>query len=112
MRTSQPAACAHGDGGIPRRWTGWAPALTLRERDGRCRLALSGLTHGEGPTLQEAADDLVARVLAVAVATCHGGFPFSTELPPPDRYVRGYLNDVASLASEQEALRRYVLWGR
>ena len=89
----------------------WAPALTLRERNGVCRLALCGLTHGEGHTLQEAADDLVARLLAVAQAVCHGGIPSSSELRPPDGDVMAFLRDVAGLSGEHEELRRFVLRG-
>jgi hypothetical protein len=89
----------------------WAPALTLRERDGRCRLALCGLAHGEGVTLQEAADDLIARLLAIAQAACFGGMAFSTELRPPDRDVMAFLRDVAGLSGDRDALRRFVLRG-
>jgi hypothetical protein len=112
MRTPQPGGVRARRPGYPAEMDSWAPVLTLRERDGRCRLALSGLTHGEGRTLQEAADELVARVLVVAVAVSRGGFPFSTELRPPDRDVMAFLHDVAGLAGEQDELRRYVLRGR
>lgn len=44
------------------------PALHISERDGRIRLGLEGLGHVEGETLQEAADELVARVVQVAMA--------------------------------------------
>ena len=89
----------------------WAPALTLRERDGRCRLALSGLTHGEGVTLQEAADDLIARLVGIAQAACLGGMAFSSTLHPPDRDVMAFLRDVAGMSGEREELRRFVLRG-
>ena len=45
-----------------------APPLDVSETGDRVRLTLRGLTHGEGATLQEAADDLVHRVLLVAMA--------------------------------------------
>ena len=89
----------------------WAPALTLRERDGRCRLALSGVAHGEGVTPQEAADDLIARLLSIAQAACFGGVAFSSDLHPPDRDVMTFLRDVAGLSGEREELRRFVLRG-
>jgi hypothetical protein len=97
--------------GYPAVMGSWAPAMTLRERDGRCRLALCGLTHGEGVTLQEAADDLVARLLAIAQAACSGGMAFSSDLHPPDRDVMAFLRDVAGLSGEREELRRFVLRG-
>jgi hypothetical protein len=57
-----------------------APALTLRERAGGVRLQLGSLTHGDGQTLQEAADDLVRRVLILARALRTGGFSVSREV--------------------------------
>ena len=89
----------------------WAPALTLRERDGRCRLALCGLAHGEGVTPQEAADDLIARLVAIAQAACFGGIAFSSALQPPDRDVMAFLREVAGMSGEREELRRFVLRG-
>jgi hypothetical protein len=56
------------------------PALTVRERAGSVRLQLGSLAHGDGPTLQEAADDLVRRVLIIARALRTGGFSAPREL--------------------------------
>jgi hypothetical protein len=46
----------------------WTPALELRQTGQRCRLSVGGRAHGDGATLQEAADDLVARLLITAMA--------------------------------------------
>ena len=42
--------------------------LTVQESPGRVRLCLGGLAHGDGPTLQDAADDLVQRLLTYVMA--------------------------------------------
>ena len=44
-----------------------SPALRIIEIDGRVRLGLDGFGHAEGATLQEAADELVAQLLRVAM---------------------------------------------
>jgi hypothetical protein len=64
------------------------PALVVREHAAGVRLHLGSVAHGDGPSLQEAADDLVQRVLAIARALRTSGFAVSTEL----------LYDVAALS--------------
>jgi hypothetical protein len=46
----------------------WTPALHFNVTGGRCRLSLVGYAYGDGSTLQEAADDLVARLLTLALS--------------------------------------------
>jgi hypothetical protein len=53
---------------------GWAPALHVRETGQGCRLTLAGLAYGNGATLQEAADDLVARLLTMVLCLRSSGF--------------------------------------
>jgi hypothetical protein len=60
----------------------YRPALTLREQADGVRLHLGSLAHGDGPTLQEAADDLVRRVLVIAKAVRRSGFSISREVMP------------------------------
>ena len=43
------------------------PELTLSEVGGRCRLVLGGVIQGEGDSLQEAGDALVARAAHVGL---------------------------------------------
>jgi hypothetical protein len=50
-----------------------APPLQISERHGRVRLSLGGLSYAEGETLQEAADELVRRMLVIAMAFRNGG---------------------------------------
>ena len=46
---------------------GWTPELRLSETDARCRLWLGGYAYGDGTSLQEAADDLIVRLLSHAM---------------------------------------------
>ena len=56
-------------------------ALTVQERSDGVRLHLGSVAYGDGPSLQEAADDLVRRVLALGRALRTTGFAVSTEFP-------------------------------
>ena len=58
------------------------PALFVRERAGGVRLHLGSLAHGDGALLQEAADDLVRRVLVSAGRSARAGSRSSPELAP------------------------------
>jgi len=57
------------------------PALVVREHAAGVRLHLGSIAHGDGPSLQEAADDLVRRVLALGRAFRTSGFSLSPEAP-------------------------------
>ena len=48
------------------------PSLSISEHDCRVRLSLAGFGDVEGATLQEAADELVRRALAIALAVRSG----------------------------------------
>lgn len=56
------------------------PTLRICEIGGRVRLGFEGFGHVEEPTLQEAADALVAHM--VRIAAVYTGGPASTELAP------------------------------
>jgi hypothetical protein len=58
----------------------YRPALFVRERAGGVRLHLGSLAHGDGPSLQEAADDLVGRALTIGRAFRTSGFTVSPEV--------------------------------
>jgi hypothetical protein len=57
------------------------PALTVREHAAGVRLHLGSVAHGDGPSLQAAADDLVGRVLAIGRALRTTGFSVAPEAP-------------------------------
>jgi hypothetical protein len=86
----------------------WQPALEVHSHGGRCRLSLAGQVYGEGDTLQEAADDLVVRLLNTVLCFRASGFRISAELGPPDRRWLGFLWELGELAARGECIRPYV----
>jgi hypothetical protein len=59
----------------------YGPALSVREHGSGVRLHLGSVAHGDGSSLQEAADDLVRRVLVIGRAFRASGFSVSAESP-------------------------------
>jgi hypothetical protein len=87
----------------------WTPALSVRDVAGRCRLSLGGHAHGEGATLQEAADDLVRRLLALAMALRSGaGLRVSPEAPSVDLRWFEFLYELGAIAASGEDIRKRV----
>ena len=87
----------------------WTPTLSIREVAGRCRLDLGGHVHGEGATLQEAADDLVRRLLALAMSLrSEAGFRISPEVPGVDLRWFEYLYELGAIAARGEDIRDRV----
>ena len=74
------------------------PPLTVTEQLGRVRLQLGGIARGEGSSLQEAADDLVRSVLALALAFRSGRLSCSREIPPDLETVK-LLHELADVAA-------------
>lgn len=77
----------------------WSPALELTESGGRCRLSLGGLARGEGETLQEAADELIARLLELAREFQAAGFGWSSGLGRPDLAQLDYVRELGEIAA-------------
>ena len=84
----------------------FTPPLTVHELPGRVRLCLGALTHGTGPTLQDAADDLVQRLLGYAMAIRASGLPASSELGPPDLAAVGFLYELGEIAAAGGDIRQ------
>jgi hypothetical protein len=82
--------------------------LELTEHDGRCRLVLGSSVRGEGTTLQDAADDLVARVLSIVMSVRSSGFRISREMGPPDFRWLGFLWELGDLAAEGHDIRERI----
>ena len=89
----------------------WIPSLTVREHGRCCRLYLAGDAWGDGATLQEAADDLVARVMRLARAIRTGGWTWAQELGPPDWRWLDFLYELGEIAERGGDVRRRVLEG-
>jgi hypothetical protein len=58
------------------------PSLTVSEVGGLVRLQLGGLARGEGVSLQDAADDLIRRLLGTVIAFRSSGVKSSCEVRP------------------------------
>jgi hypothetical protein len=88
---------------------GWTPALSIHELGGRCRLCLGGNVQGEGATLQEAADDLVRKLLALAISLrSSAGFRASPEAPHQDFRWFEFLYELGAIAARGEDIRPRV----
>jgi hypothetical protein len=79
--------------------------LTVQEAPGRVRLCLGTLAHGDGLTLQDAADDLVQRLLTYVMAFRASGFRPSLELPPPDLAAMDFLYQLGEIAAAGDDIR-------
>jgi hypothetical protein len=84
----------------------FTPPLTVQELPGRVRLCLGTLTHGTGSTLQDAADDLVQRLLGYAMALRARGLQASGELGPPDLAAVGFLFELGEIAAAGGDIRQ------
>jgi hypothetical protein len=82
--------------------------LTVQELPGRVRLCLGGLAHGDGSTLQDAADDLVQRLLTLAMAVRSSGFRVSPELGPPDLAAMNLLYQLGEIAAAGGDIRSHL----
>lgn len=86
----------------------WTPELRLESRGGHCHLTLVGLTYGNGSDLQEASNDLLVRVLDLAMGL-RAGFRVSGEAQL-DARIAGFLWEIGEMAiSGQGDIRERVL---
>ena len=83
------------------------PPLTITERGERVRLSLGGLAHGEGASLQDAADDLVRSILRLVLALRSHGFGVSRELCP-DLDTMTFLHELGEIAAAGGDIRTHV----
>ena len=74
------------------------PALTIMELGGHIRVSLGGFAHGEGTSLQEAADDLVCSILRLVMAFRSSGFKACSEFRP-DLETVNFLYELGEIAA-------------
>jgi hypothetical protein len=87
----------------------WTPPLSVRETAETCRLELGGQARGEGATWQEAADDLVLRLLAQALCLrSETGFRVSPEGPGVDLRWFEFLYELGEIAAAGGDIRERV----
>jgi hypothetical protein len=85
----------------------WTPELRLSSRGDHCHLTLVGLTYGNGPTLLEASNDLLVRVLDLALGL-RAGYRVTGEAQTDPRVV-DFLWEIGELAMRGGDLRERVL---
>jgi hypothetical protein len=83
------------------------PSLTVDERAGRVTLQLGAFARGNGPSLQDAADDLIQSVLGLVMAFRCGGFSVSREFQL-DVETMDYLHELGEVAAAGEDIRARV----
>jgi hypothetical protein len=87
---------------------GWTPTLHVVEAGGTCRLRLGSVAHGDGQTLQEAADDLIGRLLGIAMSWRSSGFRISCELGPIDLRWFEFIHELGEIAAAGGDIRERV----
>lgn len=83
------------------------PALTIKELGGRVRLTLGDIAHGEGVSLQEAADSLVCSILSLAMAFRSSGFRACSEFRP-DLETMNFLHELGEVAAAGGDIRARI----
>jgi hypothetical protein len=83
------------------------PPLTVTDRGHTVCLELGRLARGEGPSLQEAADDLIQRLLGLVMAFRAGGMNASRELQS-DLETMGFLSELGEIAAAGGDIRELV----
>jgi hypothetical protein len=77
----------------------FAPTLRVDEISGRVRLTLDRVCSGEGATLQDAADELVWKVLVAVMAFRNVGMGAFSALCRPDLELVGFLWELGTIAA-------------
>jgi hypothetical protein len=89
---------------------GWSPVLRVSELNGRCRLSLVGYAHGDGETLQDAAEDLVRKVVVLAQGVRAGRATMVVrELGPSDFRWLELLYEIGEIARVDGDVRARLL---
>jgi hypothetical protein len=86
----------------------WTPPLELHETAGGCRLSV-GEISGHGCTLQDAADDLIGRLLRLAMAFRMSGLGFTLEGALPGRAWLEFVWELGEIAGRGDDIRERVL---
>ena len=83
------------------------PALTIKELEGNVQLTLGGFAHGEGASLQEAADGLVASILKLVMAFRSTGFQVCREFHL-DLETMNFLHELGEVAAAGGDIRARI----
>jgi hypothetical protein len=86
----------------------WNPRLDVTDAHGLCRLHLAGYAHGDGDSLQDAADALVTRLLQLAMSWRSGAFRFAVGVGAPDLPWYEFLHELGDIAAAGGDIRERV----
>jgi hypothetical protein len=81
------------------------PTLRLDERAGRVRLTLDGVCSAEGATMQEAADELVWKLLDALIAFRDRGLNGLAAIRRPDPGLVAFLLELDAIAGDGGDIR-------
>ena len=88
--------------------TEFAPSLWVEEIEGGVRLSLDGVVSADGVTLQEAADELVWKLLVAAMALRTGGLGTFRATGRPNPGLVSFLWELGQIASVGGDIRERV----
>jgi hypothetical protein len=86
----------------------WEPELRVHETGDGCRLTLVGVTYGDGATLTEAADDLVARLLTIVHGVRCSGLRMPLSMGAVDHRLPALLWELDEMVHRGEDVRTRV----
>lgn len=90
----------------------FTPSLHVLETRGRVRITVPGITHGSGQTLQDAADELVRKILVIAMAFRADGIaPAGPELRV-DPVINEFIWELAGIAARGDDIRDRLFGSR
>jgi hypothetical protein len=84
----------------------FTPTLRVDEAAGRVRIGLDGFFSAEAPTLQEAADELVRKMLVAAMALRSGGISGFSAESRPDMALVVFLWELGEIAAAGGDIRK------
>jgi hypothetical protein len=86
----------------------WEPELRVHETGHGCRLTLVGVTYGDGTTLTDAADELIARLLTIVYSVRTSGLRMPLSMGPVDRRLAELLWELSEIVRRGGDIRDRV----
>jgi hypothetical protein len=83
----------------------FTPSLHVLETRGRVRITMPGITHGSGQTLRDAADELVRKVMVIAMALRSDGIATAGPELRLDPAIHEFIWELAGIAARGEDIR-------
>jgi len=90
----------------------FTPSLHVLETRGRVRITMPGITHGSGQTLQDAADELVRKVLVIAMAFRSDSIATAGPELRLDPAIHAFIWELAGIAARGDDIRDRLFGSR